>query len=156
MTGERMETVRGALRHTIEWHPDALAEVERWERDRARLEAIEAAVTEAATKQQKTLGWIRAHGIVFDGPLGTDPTNWQHIAFSIYSDLCEMDAILRAALGEGEAQRWGSGCPSPQPLVWACPASTTPPPAADRTATWRQRTRSSACPCDGDRGCVCQ
>lgn len=68
-------------------------------------EALEA-LERIAEQQQKTLGWIRANGIVFDGPLGTDPSNWQQVAFSIYSDLCEVDTIARSALavlvsGEG-------------------------------------------------------
>jgi hypothetical protein len=53
----------------------------------------------AVTEQQpKTVEWLRANGIVFDGPLGTDPGNWQHVAFSIYNDLCEADSVARAAL----------------------------------------------------------
>ncbi len=41
---------------------------------------------------------LRKHGVVFDGPLGNDPTNFQHVAFSIYTTLCEVDSIARNAL----------------------------------------------------------
>ena len=65
------------------------AEAER-DRLRAALERIE-------TIQPKVLGYIRDNGFVFDG-IGTEPGNWQHLAFSIYSDLCEADAIAREVL----------------------------------------------------------
>lgn len=66
-------------------------------------EDLETALREIAAQQQKTLAWLEANGIVFDGPLGTDPKNWQHVAFSIYTDLCEVDMIAHNALKEIEA-----------------------------------------------------
>ena len=64
------------------------------ERDRLR-EALEA----VAAQQPKTLAMIEANGFVFDD-IGKEPGNWQHLAFSIYTDLCEVDSIARAALSE--------------------------------------------------------
>ena len=64
------------------------------ERDRLR-EALEA----VAAQQPKTLAMIEANGFVFTD-IGKEPGNWQHLAFSVYTDLCEVDTIARAALGE--------------------------------------------------------
>lgn len=57
-----------------------------------------AALQRIAQQQPQTLAWLRSNGVVFKGPLGTDPSNWAHVAFGIYTDLCEVDAIARAAL----------------------------------------------------------
>lgn len=68
---------------------------------RALIRAADA--LEAISQQQpKTLETLRSHGIVFDGPLGNDPKNWQIVAFSIYTDLCEVDMWARAALESDE------------------------------------------------------
>lgn len=79
----------------------ALAELEavtaRETRMREALEAVQA-------QQPATLEWIRRHGIVFDGPLGTDPSDWEHVAFSIYTDLCETEAIATAALSADDTK----------------------------------------------------
>jgi ATPase subunit of ABC transporter with duplicated ATPase domains len=80
------------------------AEAAEADRDRLarRVSELEATLREIADQQPKTIDWLRANGIIFDGPLGTDPDNWEHVAFSIYSDLCATDAIARAALaGDG-------------------------------------------------------
>lgn len=69
-----------------------------YERARDDAEALAQALEQIAAQQQKTVGWMRANGIVFDGPLGTDPKNWQHVAFSVYTNLCEVDDLARAAL----------------------------------------------------------
>jgi hypothetical protein len=63
----------------------------------AYLEALDALEAVGAIQPQ-TLLWIRHHGIVF-GDIGTDPENWQHVAFSIYSDLCEADSRVRPIIG---------------------------------------------------------
>lgn len=63
-----------------------------------QLAQIEEALEQIAEQQPKTLDWLRAHGIIFEGPLGTRIGNWEHVAFSIYTDLCETDSIARAAL----------------------------------------------------------
>lgn len=78
----------------------------------ARLSALEEvaeAIERIAEQQPKTLATLRHHGIVFDGPLGNDPKNWQHVAFSIYTDLCEVDTIARAALAGLGADTQESG-----------------------------------------------
>jgi hypothetical protein len=63
--------------------------------DRERLrEALE----RIRAQQPMTLETLRRNGVVFDGPLGNDPGNWQHVAFTIYTDLCETESIARAAL----------------------------------------------------------
>lgn len=63
------------------------------ERYRSALEMIGA-------KQQETLETLRSNGVVFDA-IGNDPTNWQHVAFTIYTDLCEMDTWAHQALDDG-------------------------------------------------------
>jgi len=68
--------------------------------DRAALmECLE----KAAQAQPKALGYVRANGFVFDD-IGSEPGNWKHLAFSLYSDLCEINAdaeSLLARLHEG-------------------------------------------------------
>jgi len=60
--------------------------------------AIEA--LERITQQQpRALGYIRREGFVFDGNL-VDYEGWKKLAFSLYSDLCEVDSIARNALKE--------------------------------------------------------
>lgn len=59
---------------------------------------LESALEDIASKQRARLDAYRALGIVFDGPLGTDPKNWQHVAFSTYTDLCEVETQARSAL----------------------------------------------------------
>ena len=71
--------------------------VECSERYRAALEHI-------AAQQPKTLAMIEASGFVFRS-IGNEPGNWQHLAFSIYTDLCEVDVWARIALGETLGER---------------------------------------------------
>jgi hypothetical protein len=68
-----------------------------------QLLAIAEAVALIAEQQQKTLSVLRQHGIVFDD-IGADPGNWQHVAFTIYTDLCEVDTIARQALAALDSQ----------------------------------------------------
>jgi hypothetical protein len=63
-----------------------------------KLSEFKQALEEIAKAQPRTLRWLELNGIVFTGPLGTDPSDWQQVAFSIYSDLCEVDTIARMAL----------------------------------------------------------
>jgi hypothetical protein len=70
----------------------------------ARIEEAQAALREIESIQPKVLGYIRSNGFVFDG-IGTEPGNWHHLAFSVYIDLCEADAIARAALADGAKER---------------------------------------------------
>ncbi len=64
--------------------------------------AVVRALEEIAEQQPKLLEVLRKHGVVFDGPLGNDPKNFQHVAFSIYTVVCEIDSIARAALAAFE------------------------------------------------------
>ncbi len=79
------------------------------ERDRVVAAEAKAATLaeQIAAIQPKTLAMIRANGFVFDS-IGNEPGNWQHLAFTIYTDLCEADSIARAALAAGAAdsERW--------------------------------------------------
>jgi lactam utilization protein B len=59
------------------------------------------ALRKIAELQPEMLETLRSHGVVFND-IGTDPQNWQHIAFSIYTTLCEADMIARRALAEDE------------------------------------------------------
>lgn len=63
-----------------------------------KLSEFKQALEEIAKAQPRTLRWLELNGVVFDGPLGTDPSDWQQVAFSIYTDLCEVDMIARQAL----------------------------------------------------------
>ena len=62
-----------------------------------QLHVAEAALREIAKKQQETLEMIRSNGFVFDS-IGKEQGNWQHLAFSIYTDICEIDVAARSAL----------------------------------------------------------
>jgi len=50
--------------------------------------------------QPRTLAALREHGVVFDRAPGPNPTwdDWQHVAFWLYTQLCEVDTIARSAL----------------------------------------------------------
>lgn len=56
-----------------------------------------AALQRISEQQPKTLEMIRRNGFVFDD-IGCEPGNWQHLAFTIYTDLCEVDTVARNAL----------------------------------------------------------
>ncbi len=58
------------------------------------------ALERIAGQQQMTLATIKANGFVFED-IGSEPGNWQHLAFTIYTDLCEIDSIARGALENG-------------------------------------------------------
>lgn len=63
------------------------------------------ALERISEQQQTTLRMIKDNGFVFDS-VGCGPGNWQHLAFTLYTDLCEVDTIARGALAsvtnEGE------------------------------------------------------
>jgi hypothetical protein len=59
---------------------------------RAALEAI-------AKLQPDALEMIKKNGFVFDS-IGAEPGNWQHLAFTLYTVICEADSIARGALAE--------------------------------------------------------
>jgi hypothetical protein len=65
-----------------------------------RIEHLETALRRAREFQPHRVEWFRVNGIVFDRAPNGDVTDWQNIAFHIYTDLCEVEAIARAALGE--------------------------------------------------------
>ena len=73
---------------------DALA---RLEARIAEVERLREALEKIAEQQPKTVALIRQNGFVFDS-IGGEPGNWQHLAFAIYTDLCEVDAWARNAL----------------------------------------------------------
>lgn len=58
------------------------------------------ALEKIGAQQRKTLERFRMNGIVFDGPFDADPKNWENVAFSIYTDLCEVDLWAKQALGD--------------------------------------------------------
>jgi hypothetical protein len=62
----------------------------------------EEALQRIATRQPEALRIIQDNGFVFDD-LGREPGNWQHLAFTLYNLLCEIDVICRHALEEPDA-----------------------------------------------------
>jgi hypothetical protein len=59
------------------------------------------ALQRIAEQQPGTLATIEHNGFVFDS-IGREPGNWQHLAFTIYTDLCQVDLIARSAIKEAE------------------------------------------------------
>lgn len=59
------------------------------------------ALRQIADLQPALLERLRQAGVVFE-QIGRDPGNWQHIAFSIYTVVCEADLIARRALDDCE------------------------------------------------------
>lgn len=64
-----------------------------------KLLVMQAALELIAEQQQNTLEMIASNGFVFDS-IGNEPGNWQHLAFTIYNDLCRVDMVARSALDE--------------------------------------------------------
>jgi hypothetical protein len=60
----------------------------------ATRERLREALERIAGRQLRTLATLRKHRIVFDGSGG----EWEKVALTIYTDLCEVDSIARAAL----------------------------------------------------------
>lgn len=60
------------------------------------LEQIEA-------KQEHALLVIRANGFKFTS-IGKEPGNWQHLAFTLYSELCEVQHLATRALKQLEEE----------------------------------------------------
>ena len=65
--------------------------------DYRTINRLRLALEQIARMQPRMLEIIESNGFVFDD-IGSDPGNWQHLAFSIYTDLCEVDTIARSAL----------------------------------------------------------
>ena len=57
------------------------------------------ALEEIAAKQQLILKIIESNGFVFTD-LGKEPGNWRHLAFTLYTQICEIDSIARSALND--------------------------------------------------------
>ncbi len=74
----------------------------RTERDEAR-----AALWKLTESQPRALRYIRLNGFKWADKesIGIEPGNWQHLAFSLYSDLCEVDSIAREALTSSEKEK---------------------------------------------------
>ena len=87
-----------------------------YDREVLRVGMAEEALARIADQQPKTLAMIERNGFVFDS-IGREPGNWQHLAFTIYSNLCEVDVIARVALGEDLSTRAA--------LAAAAPGETT-------------------------------
>lgn len=59
------------------------------------------AVREIERVQERAMATLRKHGIKFED-IGNDPTkNWQHVAFTVYTDLCDAANTARALLDGG-------------------------------------------------------
>lgn len=94
---EKAEVVRRAIEEPVPkvqvvW--DALAALDDI---LARGAVLETALRRIAEQQPLTLQTIESNGFVFTD-IGQQPGNWQHLAFSIYTDLCEVDTIARGVL----------------------------------------------------------
>ena len=76
-------------RHDSAWHPATALKA---------LRVIEAAEF-AEGKQQEALAIIRNNGFVFDD-IGSEPGNWKHLAFTLYTLICEVDSHVTPALAE--------------------------------------------------------
>lgn len=55
-----------------------------------------------AAKQPEVMAMLRREGFVFDD-LGHEPGNWQHLAFTLYTVICEIDVLARQAIAELES-----------------------------------------------------
>jgi hypothetical protein len=64
---------------------------------RALAEQYRAALEQVEPIQQRVLETLRREGFKFETPLHLSE-GWEKLAFSLYSTLCEVDAIVRHAL----------------------------------------------------------
>jgi len=55
------------------------------------------ALQKVEAKQPEALKKIEANGFVFND-IGCEPGNWQHLAFTLYTDLCELRTEADAAM----------------------------------------------------------
>jgi hypothetical protein len=73
-----------------------------------RNEELEAVLAWLEPRQQNVLGMIERNGFVFRTPLDkpdnvrTDAEKWEKLAFSLYTEICEIDSHVRAALAVEE------------------------------------------------------
>ena len=89
---EALAIIKALVAERDAWKVEALHHNAEEIRLREALEAV-------AAQQPKTLAMIEHNGFVFDS-IGKEPGNWQHLAFSVYTDLCEVDTVARAVLGK--------------------------------------------------------
>lgn len=98
---ERLEKHVEAAEQTIEDQHGQMVELME---QNERLEKLREALEKIKSVQPETVAMFRRREIVFATALGkpdderTDAEMWEKIAFSIYSDLCEADALAAAAL----------------------------------------------------------
>lgn len=81
---ERLKKKDRALQDELKWN---------WEESARTRDAL----FRIADTQQAALAIIRSNGFVFED-IGQEPGNWQHLAFTLYSEICEVDIIARHAL----------------------------------------------------------
>jgi hypothetical protein len=65
--------------------------------DYEEIDRLRTALEQIAPMQQNALRMIERNGFVFED-IGNEPGNWQHLAFTLYTELCEVDSIVGAAL----------------------------------------------------------
>jgi hypothetical protein len=51
--------------------------------------------------QPEVLKMIKDNGFVFTD-IGKEPGNWQHLAFTLYTHICEIETIARQTLEESQ------------------------------------------------------
>jgi hypothetical protein len=59
---------------------------------------IREALEKVAALQGEARKLIENNGFVFTD-IGTERGNWQHLAFTLYCEICEIDTVARNALG---------------------------------------------------------
>lgn len=88
---EKVQAEKKALEHLLDEAPKVWAE---------KISELERALRKIATTQPEALEMIRDKGFIFED-IGSEPGNWQHLAFTLYTEICEIDMIAREALGIG-------------------------------------------------------
>lgn len=65
---------------------------------------VKAALEEIAELQPRALGYIKANGFVWEDKdaIGTEAGNWQHLAFSLYSDLCLANSLAHYVMAHAK------------------------------------------------------
>ena len=75
----------------------ARALLERDEQRESENARLREALAQCGEMQKKALAVIERNGFVFED-IGSEPGNWQHLAFALYTDLCQVESIARDAL----------------------------------------------------------
>lgn len=84
------QTLDGTLPYEETWRSNAISLI-------VAINALE----RIKAQQPETLRMIESNGFVFDS-IGNEPGNWQHLAFSVYTDLCQVDTYASQALKDME------------------------------------------------------